>query len=87
MLATGLTKVQNAAEVGTPSSPPVPEQLQQKLSFLSSGYCTVNFFLAAKQPYSKLHNFVIHLTLVYLMVFTCTKSKFIFSFLIHQTAM
>lgn len=48
MLASGLTKVQNAAEVGTPSSPPVPEQLQQKLSFLSSGYSTVNFFFGSK---------------------------------------
>jgi hypothetical protein len=42
MLATGLMIVQTVAEAGTPPSPPA-EQLQQKLSFLSSGYCTLFF--------------------------------------------
>jgi hypothetical protein len=38
----GLMSVQTVAEAGTPPSPPA-EQLQQKLSFLSSGYCRLPF--------------------------------------------
>jgi len=42
MLATGLMSGQTVAEAGTPPLPPA-EQLQQKLSFLPSGYCTLSF--------------------------------------------
>jgi len=42
MLVTGMMSGQTAAEAGTPPLPPA-EQPQQKLSFLSSGYCTLSF--------------------------------------------
>jgi len=42
MLVTGMMSGQTATEAGTPPLPPA-EQLQQKLKFLSSGYCTLSF--------------------------------------------
>jgi len=42
MLSTGLMSVQTVAEAATPPSPPA-EQLQQKLSIFSSGFCTLSF--------------------------------------------
>jgi hypothetical protein len=47
MLSSGLMSVQTVAEAATPPSPPA-EQLQQKLSVFSSGFCTLS--LQAKQP-------------------------------------